>query len=300
MLYLRSHSQPVQIAISILTSSGAIKASARIATADIKIGIPSLLLCIEMALFSLLHLFAFPWTEYDVRRSAIVAAESGPSFLMDPKTAYKGGTFGEKALMNAFNPWDLVKAVGRGFKWFAVGRKTREQDISYKNDAQPGAGLEPTRLDPGFQTPHPRPYDRLRDDDEQELLARAHSNPFADPDPLHAKPWGPADSAGDIGSAGLYGGRGDPRLGSSHPAPGTGRRDYAGQELGVVDGAGGLQLANEDTGYHGAAVTPAPGVGRPHVGDGHGDGWDVWGGVNTRGARGGERVKGEYDGENRF
>ena len=256
-----------------------------------------------MALFSLLHLFAFPWKEYDVRRSEIVAAESGPGFLMDPKTAYKGGTFGQRALMNAFNPWDLVKAVGRGFKWFAVGRRTREQDISYKNNAQ-GASLEPIRPDSNFRAPKPRPYHPLSDDDEQELLARAQTNPFADPDP-HSRRWGPADGAGDIGAvdtAALYDERPD-RLRTAHPAPGTMRPDYGAQELGVVERP--AELGGDDIRYHGAAVTPAPAQSRPHqpsVEDAHDDGWDVWGGLYSRGpgAGGGGRAGPEFDGRNRF
>ncbi|KAL8724633.1 MAG: hypothetical protein Q9166_007843 [cf. Caloplaca sp. 2 TL-2023] len=120
------------ILISFLTSTGAIKSSKRFQDPDIRIGIPSLLLCIEMAIFSVFHLFAFPWQVYDIRRSAIVASESAPGFLPDPKTAYLGGPFGAKALLDAFNPWDLIKAIGRGFKWFAIGRRHREQDISYQ------------------------------------------------------------------------------------------------------------------------------------------------------------------------
>ncbi|KAI4140574.1 MAG: hypothetical protein L6R39_005744, partial [Caloplaca ligustica] len=121
------------IMISFLTSTGAIKASPRFQDPDIRIGIPALLLCIEMAIFSVFHLFAFPWTVYDIRRSAIVASESAPGFLPDPNTAYLGGRLGTKALLDAFNPWDLIKAVGRGFRWFAVGRRRREQDISYQS-----------------------------------------------------------------------------------------------------------------------------------------------------------------------
>ncbi|KAG8525801.1 uncharacterized protein KY384_000561 [Bacidia gigantensis] len=132
------------ILISILTGSGSIKPSATIQTPDIKIGIPSMLLCIEMAIFSVFHLWAFPWQVYDIRRSAIVASESAPGFEPDPKTAYQGGRFGQNALMDAFNPWDLIKAVGRGFKWMTVGRRKRMDDVSYKNPRM-GAGLEPTR-----------------------------------------------------------------------------------------------------------------------------------------------------------
>ncbi|KAI4255865.1 MAG: hypothetical protein L6R42_006525, partial [Xanthoria sp. 1 TBL-2021] len=120
------------ILISFLTSSGAIKPSQRFQGPDLRIGIPSLLLCIEMAIFSVFHLFAFPWQVYDIRRSAIVASESVPGYLPDPKTAYLGGPLGSKALLDAFNPWDLVKAIGRGFRWFAVGRRNREQDVSYQ------------------------------------------------------------------------------------------------------------------------------------------------------------------------
>ncbi|KAK4695377.1 hypothetical protein P7C71_g2364, partial [Lecanoromycetidae sp. Uapishka_2] len=130
--------------ISFLTSAGAIKASPRIQPPDIKIGIPSLLLCMEMAFFSIFHLWAFPWRVYDIRRSEIVASESAPGMNLDPKTAYQGGPFGSRALMDAFNPWDLIKNVGRGFRWFFKGRKTRMEDISYKDSTQ-NTGLEPTR-----------------------------------------------------------------------------------------------------------------------------------------------------------
>ena len=33
--------------------------------------------------------------------------------------------------MDSFNPWDVVKASARGFRWLFVGRKHRHQDSSY-------------------------------------------------------------------------------------------------------------------------------------------------------------------------
>ena len=204
--------------------------------------------------------------------------------------------------MNAFNPWDLIKAVGRGFKWFAVGRRTREQDVSYKNHTQ--ASLEPSRLDPSSHGSKPRPYQSLGDDDEQELLARSQPNPFSNPDP-QARRWAAPDSTGDIsavGSAGLYDDRSD-HLRAMHPTPGTMRRNDGPQELGVVDRTADFGLAQQDTGYHGAAVTPALGTSRPQqasVQEGHEDGWDIWGGVDRRGAGagsgGGVRPRQEFDG----
>jgi hypothetical protein len=100
-----------------------------------------MLLCIEMAIFSVFHLWAFPWKVYDVRRSPIVASESVPGLYTDPRNTYHGGPFGIKALIDAFNVWDLIKNVGRGFRWFMKGRKTRETDVSYKSNGR----LEPTR-----------------------------------------------------------------------------------------------------------------------------------------------------------
>lgn len=180
-----------------------------------------MLLCIEMALFAVFHLWAFPWKVYDINRSNIVASESAPGFLPDPKTAYQGGKFGERALMEAFNPWDLIKAVGRGFRWAAVGRRTRMDDISYKTSQ--GVGLEPTRNQftafggaggKSVDDPHGtayyghenRPNYYAEDEDEHRLLANAQSNPTSNfPRPMSRHP--PRDPAlnpsntGDIGTA---------------------------------------------------------------------------------------------------
>lgn len=133
-----------------------------------------------MAVFSVFHLWAFPWSVYDIQRSQIVASESVPGQFLDPKTAYQGGFLGIKALMDAFNPWDLVKAVGRGFKWFAVGRRTREQDISYKSSTK-GTGLEPTRTAVPFQDPYHgnAPYDHndFSADPDDSMHPYAHGHP---------------------------------------------------------------------------------------------------------------------------
>ncbi|KAH8802671.1 organic solute transporter Ostalpha-domain-containing protein [Xylogone sp. PMI_703] len=123
--------------ISILTSPtlNIITATKTIAYPDIKVGIPSMLLCIEMAIFAILHLFAFPWRPYRV---------SSENTLVGPK---QGGFLGVKALLDSMNPWDLVKGFARGTRWLFVGRKVREQDMSYKNSSFANVNdvtLEPT------------------------------------------------------------------------------------------------------------------------------------------------------------
>jgi Organic solute transporter Ostalpha len=86
---------------------------------DVKVGIPSVLLCVEMGLFSILHIFAFPWKPYDISKSD------------NPNDYYSGGPLGIKALLDAFNPMDFVRAAARGFRWLFVGRRHRELDESY-------------------------------------------------------------------------------------------------------------------------------------------------------------------------
>lgn len=265
-----------------------------------------------MAIFSVFHLWAFPWKVYDIRRSPIVASESAAGFMPDPKNAYKGGPFGVHALMDAFNPWDLIKAVGRGFKWAAVGHKRRTEDISYKTSAR-GTGLEPTRNQltafdtggrsfdgqPGYD-PNVKPgrYHPLTEpeEDSDRLLAHAQSNP-ADPAP-YPRPMerlpqrGSAGvTAGDIGTMGIY----DP---PPHPPP-----DNL-HHLGQGYQSTGTTNPEQDTSYHGGArLTPVPPpdphpLGPPGRKSHEQQDWDMWGGAQGQSER---DLGGDHGvGDNRF
>lgn len=114
-----------QLLISFLSSSSSpggaiIKPSKEIAMPDIKIGIPSMLLAVEMSIFAVMHIFAFSYKPYDITRSAL------------PSAKYYGGFLGWKAILDAFNLWDVVKAAARGFRWLFVGSRHRHEDISYQ------------------------------------------------------------------------------------------------------------------------------------------------------------------------
>jgi hypothetical protein len=103
------------ILISFLTSSGAIKPSNTIQTPDLKVGIPAMLLCIEMALFAIFHFFAFSYRPY-VLGSKNILAETTPG---EAPPRYVGGFLGIKAFIDSMNPWDcefpynLVSGVER-------------------------------------------------------------------------------------------------------------------------------------------------------------------------------------------
>ena len=125
--------------ISILTSSTVkiVSPTAKIAYPDLKVGIPSLLLCIEMAIFSVLHLFAFPYKPYSqgLVNGTYPATPSSGGLKMNELGPKQGGFLGINALVDAMNPWDLIKGFARGMRWLFIGRKTRENDSSYKVDS---------------------------------------------------------------------------------------------------------------------------------------------------------------------
>jgi len=276
------------ILISFLTSTGAIKASPHITEPDLKVGIPSLLLCVEMALFSIFHLWAFPWQPYDVKRSAVIAAESAPGYLPDPKTAYRGGPFGSRALMDAFNPWDLIKAVGRGFRWLFIGRRTREQDISYKNSVDHGSAFETSRnnnteLNGPWGTDHsiddgprkqtfgtlksPGRYQPLSEEEDDRLLSHAQPVPQSHPThttdetsyprPMIRHPTPPPNSKTPTAQNDLY-----PDHRPSNPTPAvlahnppypTTHHDLTGRDARVTHPT---HSEEEDTSYHHTRVDP--------------------------------------------
>jgi hypothetical protein len=110
--------------ISLLTTkSGPIKQTEKISGADWRIGLPSMLVCFEMMIFAVMHHFAFPWKPYDLKRQGL------PDSLDEPKH-YAGGPV--HALVDALNPWDVIKAFGRGMRWLFVGVRHRKEDVSYQ------------------------------------------------------------------------------------------------------------------------------------------------------------------------
>ena len=197
-----------EILISFLTSTGLIKPSEKFQTPDIKVGIPAFLLCVEMAFFAFFHFFAFSWVPYTpksvIYQSELAAGE-------DAEVHYKGGFLGLKAIIDAANVWDVIKAVARSAKWLFKGRKTRMLDSSYAV-ARTGAGggdsmmnldqtaYSNTKLNPmGGDTsytgasgesvgpgPGPAPPPRYPgvDDDQQPLVYQKGGQPFVDPQEL--------------------------------------------------------------------------------------------------------------------
>lgn len=175
------------LVVSFLASDGGpLKPSTKIAEADLKIGIPSMLVCIEMSAFAVLHLWAFPWKPYDLKGQAL---QDGA-----PKRYAHGPA---RAIASTLNPMDIVKALGRGVRWLFVGRRHRHQDVSYQTklgDMGPDTAYHqgPTFAGTGeAATEFGKPKKAsgknsgFEDSDTAGLLSHAQTNPYMRQDTDH-------------------------------------------------------------------------------------------------------------------
>lgn len=217
-----------------------------------------MLLCIEMAIFAVFHLWAFPWQPYRLT-SKMNMAESVPGYNISTAD-YKGGFLGFRAILHAFNPWDLFKAVGRSARWLFVGRKHRTLDSSYNPARQSTGstlGLEPTAKQDRYASPSPhgsdmrngygrpsqqngKPAYAASDNsaEGEELLTHAQSNPTSGPAPPIFRNFKDESNPGDIGVAhSVYGNGHDGyhTAGDQPPMPSHLRGNLSGRTGGQLD-----------------------------------------------------------------
>ncbi|KUJ08837.1 DUF300-domain-containing protein [Mollisia scopiformis] len=76
---------------------------------DLRVGIPSLMLCCELLFTSMLHMHAFSWKEYDEQ---------------SVKGKHQGGLLGGRAVLEALNMIDIVRACGAAMEWLLKKKKT--------------------------------------------------------------------------------------------------------------------------------------------------------------------------------
>ncbi|KAF1972380.1 DUF300-domain-containing protein [Bimuria novae-zelandiae CBS 107.79] len=215
--------------ISLLTAdSGPLKATKQIAGPDLRIGIPSMLTCVEMSIFAILHLFAFPWKPYDLKQRHEPLPQAGEERVPEGPKTYAHGP--ARALVSTFNPWDIVKACGRGFRWLFVGARHRKNDPSYQTK------LDPLRQDTGYhsgptfagngeaatETALDKEIGVQRSDhsDRAGLLSNAQANPTLsrqESDPYHRSHHGYGDAYGHypVAAPGQEYGVGVPYVGSN-------------------------------------------------------------------------------------
>lgn len=195
------HIDNKQLVISFLASQyGPLHPTDKLNAPDIYIGIPTLLICIEMAFFAVMHIFAFSWRPYvkDRVHDDSLAAAYGHG----TPTKYLGGFLGIKAYLDAMNPWDFVKASARGFRWIFIGYRHRTKDPSYAQAGKVGAmdGYTGTLHDTELHTTVGSPVrplagpESVAEDDRTGLLQ--HPNTLAQTQSQHPYPYRSEPEAG--------------------------------------------------------------------------------------------------------
>ena len=95
------------IIFTILSSTGAAKPSSKLSYNDIYFGIPSILICAEMVLFSIFNFYAYSLTPY-LLPSSRAGNESQP---LSRGAYYQGGSIGSIALLKALNPTEIARGL---------------------------------------------------------------------------------------------------------------------------------------------------------------------------------------------
>ncbi|KAK5137860.1 hypothetical protein LTR08_006629 [Meristemomyces frigidus] len=273
------------ILISLLSSgSGPLQPSKKIGYQDIKVGIPSVLLCIEMSIFAVMHLFAFPWKMYRISPDPLTMHGAGYS---GGQAKYKGGPLGIKAMADAFNPWDIIKASARGFRWLFVGYRHRTDDVSYQNPHKMDATNEvtgstypvtsdgATELRPSDDGRRGRGTPEFGEDDRAGLLRHSAIPAGAPSTPPDRTYTNDEFAAGDDAGLDLRAPHSHHHGSSSAAAPNPASvNGFKSSDYGPPQ----TDFSGDDTGYHPGI---GPGVMHPAMRDGDdgGDQWNHWAGA---------------------
>ncbi|KAF5018607.1 hypothetical protein F66182_9399 [Fusarium sp. NRRL 66182] len=130
-----------EVVFMILTTQDVLGESRTLTYADVHIGIPNLLICIELIPFSLFFVWAYPWSVYkdgDGRGNFSKLDQA-----VKPTNAYQGGPFGIRAWLAMLNPSDNLRAIAFVVSQSSRPRRSRvavgsygSQEVLYSNSYQ--------------------------------------------------------------------------------------------------------------------------------------------------------------------
>ena len=126
--------------------------------ADLHMGIPGLIICIEMVFFSLFFFYAYSWSPYLLRNQRNYY-ETGSGQQVPVTLSYQGGPLGVYALLGMWNPSETIQAIVFGVKLGVELHQGRNNGSNVSSNHQEYYLLAP-RGQPvdGDQAPEPRQY----------------------------------------------------------------------------------------------------------------------------------------------
>ncbi|OHE93103.1 hypothetical protein CORC01_11592 [Colletotrichum orchidophilum] len=110
----------------ILKDTGALNPTPKLTNADLRIGIPSMLICIEMLPLAAFFHYAYSHRPYVIGSGNVRRPLAGDLEAYEPQT-YSGGPGGVWALVEMWNPMETVEAIVFGLKMKAEERKQQQR-----------------------------------------------------------------------------------------------------------------------------------------------------------------------------
>lgn len=105
-----------QLTFWILDIANALKPTPTLTYADLHMGIPSMLSCIEMVPICLLMAWAYPLSPYLLRRGRPPAAERGRATVDYPRSYYQGGPLSVWGLLAMLSPREHIEGLVFAFR----------------------------------------------------------------------------------------------------------------------------------------------------------------------------------------
>lgn len=110
-----------------MEGTGNLNPTSKLTYADINMGVPGMLTCIEMVPISFLMLWAYPVRPYRLGQPRkYAAAEAGEEIVFRPSN-YQGGPFGLWAFLAMLNPRDGLEGLAFAFKMATEGRYLKKE-----------------------------------------------------------------------------------------------------------------------------------------------------------------------------
>ncbi|KAF4442354.1 hypothetical protein F53441_11782 [Fusarium austroafricanum] len=163
------------IIFTILRDQNVLKPTDTLTYADVHIGIPNLVVCLEMVPLAFFFMFAYPWKVYmhGYGRGTFSAIEESNK----PQMSYQGGPFGIYAWLAMWNPSDSIQAI-----LFIVKRDDR--NTSATPVAMTGYSSDDGLMSQA-QSYNNGPYNT------QSYNDRPHNSPAYNAPPQNAQPYNP-------------------------------------------------------------------------------------------------------------
>ncbi|OLN88154.1 Transmembrane protein 184C [Colletotrichum chlorophyti] len=108
----------------ILRDVGVLSPTPKLTWADLRVGIPSMLICIEMFPLAIFFHYAYSYRPYVIRSGRARHALAGDPEAHEAQ-AYTGGPLGLWALVQAWNPMEILRAIRFGLHMKAEERRQK-------------------------------------------------------------------------------------------------------------------------------------------------------------------------------